>query len=127
MKAAAGLAQCLLAAGDHDTARQIIDGLDDEAQAEPGRRRGARRAGAGGTSRGGPMAGSRPGGRGGRRQPDDKQARYDLAVALRGGPGRGRVRQPAVEIIQADRAWNEEAARKQLVKIFEALGPDRPS
>ena len=25
-----------------------------------------------------------------------------------------------------DREWNEQAARKQLVKFFEALGPDDP-
>jgi putative thioredoxin len=26
-------------------------------------------------------------------------------------------------IIEQDRAWNEEAARKQLLKVFEAAGP----
>jgi len=28
-----------------------------------------------------------------------------------------------LEIVAADRSWNEEAARKQLVKFFEAWGP----
>ena len=29
-------------------------------------------------------------------------------------------------IVRADRKWNDEAARKQLVKIFDALGPSHP-
>ena len=28
-----------------------------------------------------------------------------------------------VEIIKRDRAWNDEAARKHLLTLFEALGP----
>ncbi len=28
-----------------------------------------------------------------------------------------------LEIVRRDRKWNEEAARKQLVTLFEALGP----
>ncbi|HOX19209.1 MAG TPA: tetratricopeptide repeat protein, partial [Spirochaetales bacterium] len=31
-----------------------------------------------------------------------------------------------LELMRADRSWNEEAARKQLVKIFEALGFSHP-
>ena len=31
-----------------------------------------------------------------------------------------------LEIVQRNRPWNEEAARKQLVKFFEALGPAHP-
>ena len=32
----------------------------------------------------------------------------------------------ALEMVRKDRKWNEEAARKQLVKFFEALGPADP-
>ena len=28
-----------------------------------------------------------------------------------------------LELVRRDRKWNEEAARKQLVKFFEAIGP----
>jgi putative thioredoxin len=31
-----------------------------------------------------------------------------------------------LEIFRRNRGWNDEAARKQLVKIFEALGPTDP-
>ena len=31
-----------------------------------------------------------------------------------------------LEMIRSDRKWNEEAARKQLVKFFEAFGPTDP-
>ena len=54
--------------------------------------------------------------------PADHQARYDLAVALYAA---GRTEQAADEllnIIAADRAWNDEAAKKQLLTMFEALG-----
>jgi putative thioredoxin len=31
-----------------------------------------------------------------------------------------------LEIVRRNRGWNEEAARKQLVKLFEAMGPTDP-
>ena len=31
-----------------------------------------------------------------------------------------------ITIVQKNRAWNEEAARKQLIEIFDALGPTDP-
>ena len=31
-----------------------------------------------------------------------------------------------LDIIRRDRRWNDEAARKQVVKLFEALGPTDP-
>ena len=55
--------------------------------------------------------------------PDDHEARLALAKAL---AGRGRMEAAAdhlLHIIERDRAWNDEAARKQLLTIFEAAGP----
>jgi putative thioredoxin len=60
------------------------------------------------------------------RDPDDLQARLDLAVALF---GEGRAQDAVdhlLEIVRRDRAWNDEAARIQLVKFFDALGPSHP-
>lgn len=58
--------------------------------------------------------------------PKDHQARIDLAMALYAtGDGEGAVDQ-LLESISMDRAWNEEAARKQLVKLFDAFGPTDP-
>ena len=31
-----------------------------------------------------------------------------------------------LDLVRLDRAWNEQAARKQLVKLFEAMGPTDP-
>ena len=55
--------------------------------------------------------------------PDDFQARLDLAVLLNGAGERAEATDQLIYIIKKMRAWNDEAARKQLVKFFEALGP----
>lgn len=54
---------------------------------------------------------------------DDHEARFELANAL---AGHGRLDLAAdhlLHIIERDREWNEQAARKQLLKVFEAAGP----
>jgi putative thioredoxin len=57
------------------------------------------------------------------REPNDHQARYDLALALyAGGHAEGAI-QHLLEIVKRKRDWNDDAARKELIKIFEALGP----
>lgn len=55
--------------------------------------------------------------------PADQQARLDLAVALFGAARNEEAIDELIEMIRRDRTWNEEAARKQLLKMFEALGP----
>jgi len=54
--------------------------------------------------------------------PKDHQARLDLAVALFATGEREKAIDQLFEIIKRDRAWNEEAARRQLLKFFEAIG-----
>jgi putative thioredoxin len=54
--------------------------------------------------------------------PKDLEARFDLANALAGSGDLGGAMDHLLTMIEQDRAWNEEAARKQLVKIFEAAG-----
>lgn len=58
--------------------------------------------------------------------PSNHETRYDLALALYGGGDAGAAIEELLEIIRRDRQWNEEAARKQLIKIFEAVGPADP-
>lgn len=55
--------------------------------------------------------------------PDNHQARYDLAVALNAAGKRDEALDHLLHIVKRKRDWNEEAARKQLVKFFEAWGP----
>jgi putative thioredoxin len=58
--------------------------------------------------------------------PKDMQSRLDLAVARYGAGAREQAMDDLLEMVRKDRKWNEEAARKQLVKFFEALGPADP-
>lgn len=58
--------------------------------------------------------------------PADHQARFELAEALAAKGDRQAAVDHLVEIVKRERAWNEEAARKQLVKFFEAWGPMDP-
>ncbi len=58
---------------------------------------------------------------------DDHAARIDLAVALSANGERDAAVDMLIEAIRRDRAWNEEAARKQLLKLFEAWGFDDPA
>jgi putative thioredoxin len=58
--------------------------------------------------------------------PDDHAARIDLAVALNAMGERTKAVDSLIESIRRDKAWNDEAARKQLLKFFEAWGFDDP-
>jgi putative thioredoxin len=59
--------------------------------------------------------------------PDDHAARIDLAVALNAMGERGKAVDALVEAIRRGKAWNDEAARKQLLKFFESWGFDDPA
>jgi len=58
--------------------------------------------------------------------PDDHEARLELATALFGSGEREAAVEELLTLFRRDRKWNEEAARKQLVKFFEAMGPTDP-
>ena len=55
--------------------------------------------------------------------PKDHQARFDLALALNSKGKREEAADALLEIIRADRKWEEDGARKQLVQFFESWGP----
>ena len=55
--------------------------------------------------------------------PEDHQARFDLAVALNGKGERNEAADALIEVMRRDRTWNEEGARKQLLQFFESWGP----
>jgi putative thioredoxin len=123
-KAVAGLAACYLKSGDVERARSTLqlvrpDGAGDEAiravEAELKLR-------------------DNPAPRGelevlqARLAADanDHQARFDLALALDGAGNREAALAELLELVRRDRKWNEEAARKQLLTMFEAMGPTDP-
>jgi putative thioredoxin len=59
--------------------------------------------------------------------PADHQARYDLATALNAMDEREQAAEALLEIIRRARNWNEDAARLQLLKFFEAWGSEDPA
>ncbi len=61
-----------------------------------------------------------------RDNPDDHAARHELAIALGGAGRREEALEALLEIIRRDREWNDEAARKQLLKFFDAWGAGDP-
>lgn len=58
--------------------------------------------------------------------PDDHPSRFDLAMALFAKGKREAAVDELLQIVRRDRTWNEDGARKQLVKFFEAFGPTDP-
>jgi putative thioredoxin len=57
---------------------------------------------------------------------DDHEARFELATALFGAGDREAAIDELLTLFKRDRKWDEEAARRQLVKFFEAMGPTDP-
>jgi putative thioredoxin len=54
--------------------------------------------------------------------PNDHQARFDLAVALNAKGDRDGAAGQLLDLIKRERRWNDDAARKQLLQFFEAWG-----
>jgi putative thioredoxin len=124
-KAVAGLARCYLKSGDIERAKQTLglvrpDGANDEAvravEAELKLREQAAEAASGLDAAKAKVEAN----------PKDQQARYDYALALDGADDRDGAIAQLLEIVRRDRKWNEEAARKHLVTLFEAMGPTDP-
>ncbi len=59
--------------------------------------------------------------------PVDLQGRFDLAVALAARGQKSEAVDHLLELVRRDRKWNDEAARKQLVQLFEAWGFKDPA
>ena len=60
------------------------------------------------------------------RDPANHQVRFDLAMTHHGAGRNEQAIDELIEIIRQDRQWNEEAARQQLLKLFEAIGHADP-
>ena len=58
--------------------------------------------------------------------PDDHEARLELAAALAGGGDRDRAADELLEVIARDKDWNEGAARKRFLQLLEAQGLEDP-
>ena len=124
-EALAGLVRCLIGMKDHQAAREIVDQLDDEFREKPAMQaaimalelaeRAAESAGDLDVARAAVDA-----------NPNDLQARQDLAMALFAMGDNAGAMAHLLESIRIDRGWNEEAARLQLLEFFKTLGAANP-
>ena len=120
--ATAGLARTHLQAGDASRARQLIDALpaDKAGAAEVASVRSAVELAEQAGKAAGELA---PLMQRLAQDPADHQARFDLAMAHYASGNRQQAIDELLEIVRRNREWNEQAARKQLLKLFEAMGP----
>ncbi len=120
-KAIAGMARVYLNSGDAEQARAILDMAPPE-KADDADIAGVRAAldfanSAGEAGDTGELQ------RKVAADPNDFQARYDLAEALSARSDFEAASEQLLAIIAKNRDWNEGAARQQLLKVFEAAGP----
>jgi putative thioredoxin len=59
--------------------------------------------------------------------PNDHEARYEMATALNAAGKRAEAADALLDIFRRDRTWRDDAARQQLLKFFEAWGFDDPA
>ncbi len=117
VKAAAGLARCYLVSGDAERAQDVLDMLPPEAKdADLDSVRAALKLA------GSAAAETRALDERLAANPDDHDARLELATALAGQGAFDRAVDQLLTIIERDREWNDGAARKQLLTVFEAAG-----
>ena len=123
-RALAGLARAELAVGNVERARQLLDGAPQEITNDPAlaAARSAielaeqtRETGEEAELRARLAA-----------DPDDHQARYDLALALLARKDHEGAVDELIELYRRAPQWNDGAAKEQLFKIFDSLGPKDP-
>ncbi len=125
IEAQAGFARAMIASGDLKKARQTLDRVakEDASQTEIAAARTALELAEQARTA---MASSGKLRARLTRDADDHEARFELATALFGTGDRETAIDELLALFKRDREWNEQAARKQLVKFFEAMGPTDP-
>jgi putative thioredoxin len=123
--AIAGLVRAFLAKGQHDQARQALAHIP--AELEKNAEIAAARSALEIAEQGQKAIGSAGKLRARLAQnPDDHEARFELAAALFGAGEREAAIDELLTLFKRDRTWDDQAARRQLVKFFEAMGPTDP-
>ena len=118
-----GLVRALIALGETAEAREILDALPEDIAGKPGIARAkaalevASAAPAADTS----ALESRLAA-----NPDDHEARFELASAKMAAGDRDGAADALLELIGRDREWNEGAARKRFLQLLEAQGLEDP-
>ncbi len=121
VQALAGLARCYLKTGDTERAQQMLALIPPDKESTPAVQAvraalelSAKAAGASETAALEQRIAANPA---------DHEARYDLAIALAANGYKGEALEHLLTIVRRDRKWNEEAARKQLLQLFDVWGP----
>jgi len=120
-EAAAGLADLLFEGGDVETARAVLGRVPADKQDNPAVAavRAKMKLAEDAAALGNPaefearLA----------KNPDDHEARFDLAVIQNAQGKRAEAADNLLAIVKADRTWREDAARQQLLQFFDAWGP----
>jgi putative thioredoxin len=117
-----GLARALVANGELDEARQILDGVAGDAakSADIARARAALELASAPKVDTGPLEARIAA------NPDDHEARFELAGAKMAGGDRDGAADALLEIVKRDREWNDGAARKRFLQLLEAQGLEDP-
>jgi putative thioredoxin len=123
-KAVAGVIRCAVASGQLDQAQQMLSQLPEEALTDS-------EIAAAKTALELAQEGQSAGDTAGleaqvNANPNDHQARFDLAAALYSNGYAEAAIDQLLEIVSRDREWEDDGARKRLVEIFDALGPTNP-
>jgi putative thioredoxin len=119
-----GLAKCYIHTGDFERAEQTLALVPPAKQTADGYRGAkaaldlARKAGTKPDIKGLEQAVAA--------NPKDWDSRFKLAIARNAMGQRQEALDHLFEIVRKDRSWNDDAARKQLVELFDAWGPKDP-
>jgi putative thioredoxin len=118
-----GLVRALVAAGETEEARSILDGLAEDQAKKP---EIARARAALEVATAAPAAD--PGALEARiaANPDDHEARFELANARMAAGDRNGAADALLEIVARDRDWNDGAARQRFLQLLEAQGLSDP-
>jgi len=117
-----GLARALIVAGETTDAREILDGLPEELAKKPEIARAKAALEVAST----PAVDTAPLEARLTANPDDHEARFELASAKMAAGDRDGAADALLDLIRRDREWNEAAARQKFLQLLEAQGLEDP-
>ena len=117
-----GLARALIVAGEHEEARSLLGGLSDDQKSKPeiARAVAALEVASAPKADTGPLEARLAS------DPDDHEARLELADAKMADGDREGAADALLEIVRRDRELNDGAARKRFLQLLEAQGLEDP-
>jgi putative thioredoxin len=118
-----GLARALIASGETDEAATLLGGLPDDVKKKP---EISRAIAALEVASAAPAADTSAFKQRLATNPDDHEARFELAAARMAAGDRDSAADALLEIVRRDRDWNEGAARKRFLQLLEAQGLEDP-